>query len=90
MTDKAQLTFNLNVFLSSSKCHSVLMQQKTTEIYPDKQPQQLRRLSDTRWACHQGAVNAVCCAFDAVIGTLSAVVNGNNGAKSPEARGLLL
>ena len=28
--------------------------------------------------------------FDAVIGTLSAVVSGNNGVKSAEARGLLL
>ena len=79
----------LYVFLSSSKCHSVFMQQQK-EIYPDKQPRQLQRLSDTRWACRQGAVNAVCCTFDAVIGTLSAVVNGNNGAKLAEARGLLL
>lgn len=42
------------------------------------------------WACRHGAVNAVCCTFDAVIGALLAVVNGNNGVKSAEARGLLL
>ena len=62
--------------------------QQQREIYSDKQPCQLQRLSDTRWACRHGAVNAVCCTFDAVIGTLLAVMNGNNGAKS--ARGLLL
>ena len=32
----------------------------------------------------------MCCTFDAVIGTLTAVVNGNNSVKSAEARGLLL
>ena len=32
----------------------------------------------------------LCCTFDAVIGTLTAIVNGNNGVKSAEARGLLL
>ena len=64
--------------------------QQQREIYPDKQPHQLQRLSNTRWACYHGAVNAVCCTFDAVIGTLSAVMNGSNGIKSAEARGLLL
>ena len=47
-------------------------------------------ISDTRWACRHGAVNAMCCTFDIVTGTLSAVVNGNNGIKSAEARGMLL
>ena len=78
----------LYVFLSSSKCHSIFMQQQK-EIYPDKQPRQLQRLSDTRWACRQGAVNAVCYTFDAIVATLSTVIEGNNGAKSAEARGLL-
>ena len=31
----------------------------------------------------------MCCTFDAVISTLSAIVNGNNGVKSAEARGVL-
>ena len=79
----------LYILLSSSKYHSLFMQQQR-ELYPDKQPRQLQRLSDTRWACRHGAVNAVCCTFDAVISTLSAIVNGNNGVKSAEARGLLL
>ena len=64
--------------------------QQQRELYPDKQPRQLQRLSDTRWACRHGAINAVCCTFDAVVSTLSAIVNGNNGVKSAEARGLLL
>ena len=79
---------SLYVFLSSSKCHTIFMQQQK-EIYPDKQPRQLQRLSDTRWACRQGAVNTVCYTFDAIIATLSAVIEGTNGAKSAEARGLL-
>ena len=50
----------LYVLLSSSKYHSLFMQQQR-EIYPDKQLHQLQRLSDTRWACRHGAVNAVYC-----------------------------
>ena len=48
----------LYVFLSSSMFYSVFMQQQR-EIYSDKQPHQLQRLLDTRWACRHGAVNAL-------------------------------
>ena len=64
--------------------------QQQTALYPGKQHRQLQRLSDTRWACRQSAINAICYRFDAIIGTLVEVVNGNDGAKAAEANGILL
>ena len=78
----------LYVFISSTKCHALFMD-KQKELRPDKQQRELQRLSDTRWACRQAAVNAICFTYDAVVATLSAVANGSNGAKAAEAKGLL-
>ena len=80
---------NLYTFISTSKCHVIFMQQQTA-LYPGKQHRQLQRLSDTRWACRQSAISAICYRFDAIIGTLVEVVNGNDGAKAAEANGILL
>ena len=76
------------VFLSSSKCHTLFME-KQKELKPGKQLRRLQKLSDTRWACRQGSVNAICCTYDAVVATLSAVANGNDGTRPAEAKGLL-
>ena len=66
---------NQYIFLSTSKCHSLFIQ--------------LQKLSDTRWACRQSAVNALCYTYDAVLTTLFEVINRKDGAKATEARGLL-
>ena len=78
----------LYVFIFSTKCHALFMD-KQKELRPDKQQRELQssRLSDTRWACRQTAVNAICFTYDAVVATLSAVANGSNGAKAAEAKG---
>ena len=46
--------------------------------------------SDTRWACRQGAVHAICCTFDAVLATLEEIEEDSDRAKATEAKGYLL
>ena len=77
----------LYVLISSSKCHVIFMEQQAL-LHPDKQHKRLQKLSDTRWACHHDAVNAVCYTYDAILGTLMKAVNTFNGNKAVEARGL--
>ena len=79
----------VKVVYSASELFSIV-QNLYTSLYPGKQHRQLQRLSDTRWACRQSAINAICYRFDAIIGTLVEVVNGNDGAKAAEANGILL
>ena len=50
---------SLYVFISTTKSHTVFMQ-KQKELHPGTLPLQLQKLSDTRWACRYGAVNAIC------------------------------
>lgn len=40
----------LYVFISTSKAHAIFIE-KQDELHKEKQPRQLQRLSDTRWAC---------------------------------------
>ena len=79
----------LYVFMSTSKVHTLYLQQQS-ELYPTKQVRQLQRLSDTRWACRYLAVDAVCSTFGSILATLQAVVDGQDRAKAVEARGILL
>ena len=78
----------LYVFTSSTKAH-VLYTQKQTELHPDKQPRQLQRLSDTRWACRYFAIDAICCTFDSVLATLEDISNGVDKSRAVEAKGIL-
>lgn len=63
--------------------------QKQKYLLPDKQPRQLQKLSDTRWACRYSAINAFCYAFDALFITLEDIASGSDHSKAVEARGLL-
>ena len=80
---------SLYVFLSTTKSHVVFLE-KQKELNSDKQPRELQRLSDTRWACRYRSVNAVCCTFDAVLATLEQISEHSSGDKATEATGLLL
>ncbi len=62
----------LYVFVSTTKVHAVFMQ-KQKELYPDKQHLQLQKLSDTRWACRYGAVNAMCRTYNSLLATLEGI-----------------
>ncbi len=78
----------LYVFISTSKAHNVFVA-KQKELHPEKQVHRLQRLSDTRWACRQGAVNAICCTYDSLLATLEDISEGVDRAKAVEATGLL-
>ena len=79
----------LYVFISTSKAHTVYMQQQNA-LHPDKPKHQLQKLSDTRWTCRFAAVEAVCSTFDAVLATLQCLVEGDDKVKAVEAKGILL
>ena len=80
---------SLYVFMSTTKAHCIF-EAKQKELHPGKQIRRLQRLSDTRWACRQSAVNAVCYTYDSSIATLKEISDGPDRAKAVEACGLLL
>ena len=49
-TEFFALLEHLYVFISTTKAHAIFMQ-KQSAMHSDKQPLQLQKLSDTRWAC---------------------------------------
>ena len=81
---------SLYVFMSTTKAHALFIE-KQKEIHPKKQIRQLQRFSDTRWACRQSAVAAVCITFDALLETLEDIATGHGSdhSKAIEATGLL-
>ena len=80
---------SLYVFLSATKAHVIfLLKQK--ELHPDKQPRELQRLLDTRWACRYNTVNAICHTLDAILATLDDIAEESDGMKATQATGLLL
>ncbi|XP_071844931.1 zinc finger MYM-type protein 1-like [Apostichopus japonicus] len=78
----------LYVFLSGSFTHQVFLQAQK-EYLKDKHPVELKRLSDTRWACQHAACVAVSEALPAVIATLEELAEESNKDRAVEARGLL-
>ena len=80
---------SLYVFLSTTKAHVIFLQ-KQKELHPDKQPRELQRLSDTRWACRYNTVNAICHTLDAILATLDDIAEDSDGMKATQGTGLLL
>ena len=60
--------------------------QMQRQLHSDKQPLQLQKLSDTRWACQ--AVNAICRTYDSILATLEDIGDGSDHVKAVEAKGL--
>ena len=79
----------LYVFISTSKAHTVYIQQQSS-LHPDKPIHQLQKLSDTCWTCRFIAVEAVCTTFDAILATLQCLVQGDDKLKAVEAKGILV
>ena len=50
--------------MSAFKAHVVFTEKQ--QLHPDKQPLELQKLSDTRWACHYSTINAICCTYDSL------------------------
>ena len=78
----------LYTFISTSKAHSIFIKVQK-DRYPDKQVHQLQGLSDTRWACRQSAVHAICTTYDSLLATLEILEEDSDQSKAVEARGLL-
>ena len=83
------LAESLYVFISTTKANVVFLA-KQKELYPDKQPFQMQRLSDTRWACRYNAVNALCVTYDSLLATLEHIADDSDSAKAVQAKGLYL
>ena len=79
----------LYVFMSSSKAHTLYIQQQTT-LHPHKPVRQLQHLSNTRWACRYAAVDAVCSTIDSILATLQSIIDGDDRCKAVEASGIYL
>ena len=78
---------SLYVFMSASKAHALFVQ-KQSEQHPGKQPRELQRLSDTRWACRYTSLDCICSTFDTILVTLKLISNGSDKSKAIEAAGL--
>ena len=79
----------LYVFISSSKAHTLFIKNQN-ELHPTEPKLELKRLSDTRWACRYMAVDTISRRFDVVLATLEDVADSDDHNKAIEARGLLL
>ena len=78
---------SLYVFMSANKAHTVFIKQQSV-LHPDKQPRELQRLSDTRWACRYTSLDAVCSTFDCILSALEIIGEGDDKSKAIEAVGL--
>ena len=78
----------LYVFTSASKAQAAFVA-KQKELHPEKQVHRLQKLSDTRWACRQSAVNAICCTYDSLLAALEEISEGTDRARAVEATGFL-
>lgn len=78
---------SLYVFMSASKAHVIYVQQQH-QLHPEKQPRELQRLSDTRWACRYASLDSICSTFDCILSTLEVIGDSNDKAKAIEAVGL--
>ena len=84
------LNQTLYTSVSTSKTHALFIRVQK-ERYPDKPVHQLQGLSNTRWACHQSAVHAICSTLCySLLETLEILEDDSDQSKAVEARGLLL
>ena len=79
---------SLYVFMSTSKAHVVFLAQQK-ELHPDKQTKELKRLSDTRWACCSLTLDVICSTYDSIIATLEILAEDPDKTKAVESIGLL-
>lgn len=79
---------SIYVFMSSAVLHELFLQ-KQSKLFPDKQPQKLKKLSDTRWACQYAACKVMLLKLPAVLESLEEVANEHSGKRATDAAGLL-
>jgi hypothetical protein len=78
----------LYVFLSDSYTHIVFLKNQK-EVSPNKRPIELKRLSDTRWACQYASCVALDESLPAVISTLNELSEETDKERAVEAKKLL-
>ena len=78
----------LYVFVSGSVVHDMWMKVQR-DLYPDQQPRQLQRLSDTRWACRVIACRNIRDRLEALVQLLLDIIGGSDSERAVDARGLL-
>jgi hypothetical protein len=79
---------NLYVFVSGSFVHARWMEIQR-QMFPNEQPRELQRLSDTRWACRYAACKSVRDRFPALLHLLHELEADRNAKRAVEARSLL-
>lgn len=76
-------------FFSTSVVHDEFLKVQK-EQDPSEQIIQLKRLSDTRWACQHAACLAVKRTLPAIVTTLKRIMKGDNAHRATEAKGLCI
>ena len=79
--------FSILELLYVFKFNSTQFVTKQTEQGQQRQIQ-LKKLSDTKWLCHQASIKAVKTTISAIIDTLEELSEGNN-SRAVEAHGLI-
>lgn len=85
--DFFSLLERLYVFISGSYVHNK-WKQIQQEMFPKEQPMELKRLSDTRWACRSAAVHAVLKRLPVVLRVLEQISEETNADRAVDARAL--
>ena len=78
----------LYIFMAASKVHEIFLSQQ--KELGQKQEIRLKKLCETRWACRHTSINAIASTIEAVLATLSHIINGDDREKAVEANGLYL
>ncbi|PIK51771.1 putative zinc finger MYM-type protein 1-like [Apostichopus japonicus] len=78
----------LYVFVSGSNVHQRWLQTQA-EMFTEKQPRELKRLSDTRWACRADARVVLKTRLQAILRLLHHISEDDNAERVIEATGLL-
>jgi hypothetical protein len=78
----------LYVLMSTSKAHVIFIDNQK-KLHPGKQTKELKRLSDTRWACRSLTLDVIASTYDSIIATLGFLAEDTDKNKAIEAIGLL-
>ena len=78
----------LYVLLSTSKAHVIFIE-KQKELYPSKPTKELKRLSETRWACRSLTIDVIAGTYNSIVATLDHITEDTDKTKAVEAAGLL-
>uniref|UniRef100_A0A667WAX6 TTF-type domain-containing protein n=1 Tax=Myripristis murdjan TaxID=586833 RepID=A0A667WAX6_9TELE len=82
--ETVQLLYN---FFSNSVAHNLFVK-KQNELEPTAQPMELKKLSDTRWACQYTGLCAIRKTLPSIVATLQDIMGQPNPRRKTEARAI--